>query len=175
MKYLSITEIKAMLREVPNTRHRLCLLIGFWHGLRASEIIALKGADIRDGHVDVKRLKGSMHTIQRYQYHPDPELDESGPLTELASRVAMDERLMPMTRWGILKVVKRACKKAGINAKKAKTHTLKHSCAMTVIGSGIENARQRLGHKSLSSTGAYLRVTDDRASDAIDAFLGVQS
>jgi site-specific recombinase XerD len=128
---------------------------------------------LRHGHVDVKRLKGSMHTVQRYQHHPDPELNEEAMLNEIVPELKDGENLISMTRSGLLKMFKRAALRAGINPLKAHPHALKHSCAMTVIGSGIENARQRLGHKSLSSTGAYLRVTDDKASDAINAFLGV--
>ncbi len=40
-------------------------------------------------------------------------------------------------------------------------HISKHTIAMEVIHSaGIENVRQYLGHKSISSTGAYLKVSD---------------
>lgn len=173
MKYLTFDEIKSLLREIPEQRQRIAILIGFWHGLRASEILALQGTNLKHGHVNVKRLKGSMHTIQRYQQHPDPELDEASQLSELVRTMGDDEHLIDMTRSGLLKLIKRAALRAGINPLKAHTHTLKHSCAMAVIGSGIENTRQRLGHKSLSSTGAYLRVTDDKASDAINAFLGI--
>jgi integrase len=38
---------------------------------------------------------------------------------------------------------------------------------MTIHDAGIENVRQWLGHKSIASTGAYLRVTDEAASRAI--------
>ena len=32
---------------------------------------------------------------------------------------------------------------------------------------GIENVRQYLGHRSISSTGEYLKVSDQEASNAI--------
>jgi site-specific recombinase XerD len=45
---------------------------------------------------------------------------------------------------------------------------LKHSIAMQSIReAGIENVRQYLGHRSISSTGAYLKVTDEAASAAV--------
>jgi integrase len=37
----------------------------------------------------------------------------------------------------------------------------------TIPTAGIENVRAYLGHKSISSTGAYLKVDDDVASRAI--------
>lgn len=37
----------------------------------------------------------------------------------------------------------------------------------TISNPGIENVRSNLGHKSISSTGAYLQVDDDHVSSAI--------
>ncbi len=173
MKYMELSEIKLLLNEIPNKRQRIAIVVGLWHGLRASEILALNGKSLRHGHVDVKRLKGSLHTIQRYQYHPDPELNEKAMLEEIVPTMEDSELLINMTRSGLLKLIKRACERAGINAFKAHTHVLKHSCGAIAIKAGIENARQRLGHKSIASTGEYVRVSDDKAADAIDAILGI--
>ena len=57
---------------------------------------------------------------------------------------------------------------AKIPARKRHPHILKHTIALqTIHSAGIENVRQYLGHKSMSSTGAYLKVTDSEASTAI--------
>jgi integrase len=45
----------------------------------------------------------------------------------------------------------------------------------TIKTAGIENVRQYLGHRSMASTGAYLRVDDDAASKAIAAAMGNQA
>jgi site-specific recombinase XerD len=37
----------------------------------------------------------------------------------------------------------------------------------TIQAAGIENVRQYLGHKSISSTGAYLKVSDSEAAAAV--------
>jgi integrase len=42
----------------------------------------------------------------------------------------------------------------------------------TIQSAGIENVRAYLGHESISSTGAYLKVDDDAASKAIAAAAG---
>jgi site-specific recombinase XerD len=59
-------------------------------------------------------------------------------------------------------------------AHKAHPHVLKHSIAMqTIEHAGIENVRQYLGHKSISSTGSYLKVTDAEAAASVQrALLG---
>jgi site-specific recombinase XerD len=66
------------------------------------------------------------------------------------------------------------CNAAGIPAHLAHLHILKHSIAMqTIHSAGIENVRQHLGHKSIASTGAYLKVSDEAASKAVmDAIKG---
>lgn len=45
----------------------------------------------------------------------------------------------------------------------------------TIHSAGIENVRQYLGHKSMSSTGEYLKVTDEAASAAIREALPLKS
>ena len=39
MRYLTIDEIKALNREIPNERQRLAVLVAFEHGLRVIEVI----------------------------------------------------------------------------------------------------------------------------------------
>ncbi|PYU18348.1 MAG: hypothetical protein DMG32_26320, partial [Acidobacteria bacterium] len=58
--------------------------------------------------------------------------------------------------------------------KAARGTVLKHSIAMSTIElAGIENVKQWLGHKSLSSTGQYFQVTDDEAAQAVKRALNV--
>lgn len=174
MKYMDIKLVKGTLEEIKTHKGKrmyIGFLLAFWHGLRVSELAALKGKDLKDGYVDVRRLKGSLHTTQRWQKHPDPILDEYGALEGL--EIGDEELLVPFTRRWLGKVFKTYAVKAGVNPRMAHPHTLKHSIAMLVIGSGIENTKQRLGHKSLASTGHYLKVSDDKASAAIDAYLGI--
>jgi integrase/recombinase XerD len=173
MKHLSQDEIKALLREIPNERHKLMIRVAFLHGLRCSEVINLVKEDIRDGYVNVQRLKGSLKTVQPYVIHPDPELDESAGLMKLFGTLKNGERLFQITRNGFYKLMQRAGSRAGIPAHKLHPHALKHSCAMVAINKvGIQSVRQYLGHKSLSSTGEYLKESDETASRAFAGALG---
>ena len=174
MNHLDLSELKSLLRSIPQPRHKLMILVGFHHGLRVSELINLEGADVRDGFVRVQRLKGSMKTIQPFVKSADPELDEFAGLTELAKTCSPTEKLFPITRSGVDKLLKRSGTKAGIARHKCHAHVLKHSIAMhTIKKAGIENVRQYLGHKSIASTGAYLRVSDEMASLAISQAMAV--
>lgn len=167
MNHLTQDELKSLLREVPDERQKLMLKVGFFHGLRVSELIGLTGKNIRDGYINVQRLKGSAKTVQPYVKHPDPELDESLALIMVASTIGYNEILFPITRNGVYKLMQRAGRRAGLPAHKLHPHVLKHSCAMAVVNKiGIQQLRTYLGHKSLSSTGEYLKESDETASKA---------
>jgi integrase len=168
MQHLSQDELKRLLRQVQKPRHKLMLKVGFLHGLRCSEIIELTKECIRDGYIKVQRKKGSLKTIQPYVSSTDPELDEARELNELYGTLKDGERLFPMTRDNVNKIMLKAGTLAGLPRHKIHPHVLKHSCAMSIIKvASIENVRKYLGHKSLSSTGAYLMVDDETASQAV--------
>lgn len=150
------------------TRDWLMILVAFWHGLRASEVVALTRDDIADGQLSVSRLKGSNHTIQPLIEHADELLNERPALIEYAAKHTSNQRLFPIGRQHFWRLFRHYCKSAGIPGSKAHPHVLKHSIAMqTIHSAGIENVRQYLGHKSIASTGAYLKVTDEEASASV--------
>jgi site-specific recombinase XerD len=85
------------------------------------------------------------------------------------------ERLFKFSRFTFWRMVRKYVAASGIPAHLAHPHVLKHSIAMQLIDSaGIENTRQYLGHKNLSSTGAYLKVSDADAARAAGAALGAR-
>lgn len=167
MHAITKDELKALLRAIPNNRQRLMVLTTYLHGLRVSETLGLTGSNIRDGYITVQRLKGSLKTTQPLVRSADPELNEAEHLMVLADLAGPTGRLFSMTRDGFYKLMKRAGERAGIPSHKCHPHALKHGCAMATIGAGIENCRQYLGHRSISSTGEYLRVHDDEAAKAV--------
>jgi integrase len=163
-----------LLRAARAHRERdwLMILVAFWHGLRASEVTGFKRDAVRDGHLTIQRLKGSLRTVQPLVEHPDPLLNERPALIDYASKSNPNQTVFHVSRSQFWRLVQKYAKVAGIPAHKAHPHVLKHSIAMqTIGGAGIENVRQYLGHKSISSTGAYLKVSDADASQAIQGAL----
>jgi len=151
-----------------STRDWLMILVGFSHGLRASEVIAITRDAIADGYLTVKRLKGSKRTVQPLLQNENPLLDERKALLDYASKSNGNQRLFPVTRRTFYNIVSRHAKAAGIPKHLAHPHILKHSIAMqTIDKAGIQNVRQYLGHESIASTGKYLKVNDSAASAAI--------
>ena len=144
----------------------------FWHGLRASEVVSLTRDNLESDHLTIQRLKGSLKTRQLVAEHSDPLLNLRRPLFDYAQKLAANQKLFPISRQHFWRLMQKYGKEAGIARAKLHPHVLKHSIAMQTIKlAGIENVRQHLGHKSISSTGAYLKVTDEDASHAIQKAL----
>jgi site-specific recombinase XerD len=170
LQHLSKVELLALLGEARAKRDRdwLMILVAFWHGLRASEVTGLRADAIKDGFLTVQRLKGSLRTTQPLVDHEEPLLSERQALIDFTSQMLGNQKLFPISRVQFFRLVQKYSRAAGIAAHKCHPHVLKHSIAMQSIGTaGIENVRQYLGHKSISSTGAYLKVSDGQASQAI--------
>jgi integrase len=184
MHYHTEAELKAILRELPSDRHRLLVLVTLYHGLRASESLALRGKNIEGGHVSIKRLKGSKPCYQPFLKHPDPELDEHEQLLALSKTVKPTERLFPMFtdradyvyagkgrkasnssrgRIGFYQMIRRAARRVGI---KSHPHMLKHTCGMMAmaIDNDVRDAQVQLGHANLGSTTVYVQKSQRQVS-----------
>ena len=141
------------------------ILVAFSHGLRATEVIDIIKDDLADGKLDVHRLKGSYRTVQPLVEHELELLNEKKALLEFTRNLAGNQRLFPVTRQTFWNIMRRHCETASIPIRLAHPHTLKHTTAMQSIHlAGIENVRRYLGHKSMASTGEYLKVSDEEAS-----------
>lgn len=179
MTHLSAEQMKTLLNQARRGDLRLygMILLGWRHGLRATEICSLRVGDFDltlPGFLTVQRLKGSLRTTQ--QLFPD----EVAVLQTLTRGKTAEEFLFPgrkadthLTRAAFYEQFQELCRSVGLPFHLSHPHVLKHSCGMTVITQGIEFTRQYLGHKSISSTGAYLRVSDEAASKAAMAAFGL--
>lgn len=171
MEYLNREELKRLLLAIPDDRERLMVLVSFWHGLRASEAINLRGKDIRNGHVYVKRLKRSKKTNQIYQSDLDPVLDERSFLTNLEPTVKDDDLLFPVDRFRFYYVMRCAAKATGMAGpgKWVRPHILKHSIGQQLANKGlhIRNIQRWLGHANLNNTAVYIEVSDETAGQAV--------
>lgn len=144
-------------------------LTAYWHGLRASEVVGLTRLNVADGNLTVHRLKGSDTTTQPLISDPNPLLDERAAIETLAANTPPDSPIFPFHRSQYFRLFRKYAKIAGIPSHKWHPHCLKHSVAQHFIRDmGIENMRKYLGHKSMSSTGEYLKRTDEEASAAFE-------
>lgn len=172
MKYLSREQVLSLLQmaRAASERDFLMILLAYRHGLRASEVCGLTTRNFADGFITIRRLKGSLKTTHPLFESDNPLLNEKAGVTEWLKGVPKGERLFPITRQHFHRLFQGYCKAAGIPRPLAHPHIAKHSIAMELVHKvGIEELRQFIGHKSLSSTGQYLRVNDQRACLAVAA------
>jgi integrase len=173
---LDRAQILALLRAARAKRERdyLMMWLAFVCGLRASEVVALTRHNFDGEHITVQRLKGSNKTTQPLPKHSDPLLNGRKSLFDFLLNLRGNQRLFPVTRVRFWQLVQEHGKTAGIPKHLRHPHVLKHSIAMqTIERAGIENVRQHLGHKSIGSTGEYLKVTDRAAAAAVEGALAL--
>src|SRR5271169_3269746 len=160
MEYMTREELVRLFKVARqhNPLHHVALLVGLLHGLRVSETLAIRGRDICDGRLAVRRLKKSRPTLHALRIDSDPWFDES-PLLEL-SKASPEAELFPWSRQYMDVLVKRYAALAGIHPAKRHYHVLKHSiCILLWQETHDLNAIQdHVGHRSSSSTLIYLRA-----------------
>lgn len=177
---LTREELDQLLRVAyaDSKRNHLMLLVGFTHGLRASEVVGAKGLtvdSVNGDYLTVERLKHSYGTVHSLKASPDPVYDEKTALKDYVAycRETKQDRLFPITRQMFWKICQKYGEKAGLPPHKRHPHVLKHTVAKFAIKeAGIEVVQKYLGHKSINSTAQYLKVDEEEACNVMQAALG---
>lgn len=152
--------------------YKMILKVTYKCGLRISEAVSIKVADIDQKTLTIRNAKGNkdrtvplpnelLYQLREYwKSHGNRTLI----FPKLKSRESPFERRttdqhIPIRTVQI--VMKRAVEEAGV-VKKATCHTLRHSYASHLLEAGINilNIQQFLGHSSLRSTMIYLHLTN---------------
>jgi len=160
------------------------ILLAYRHGLRASEVCGIKLADLdlKAGSISIKRLKGSLHTVQPlYQHRGQPLLDETAAVRAWLRKREADgsDYLFTSQKGGKLSRIQffrnfqMVAAVAGLSAEKRHPHVLKHSLASHLVAGNANLAliRQALGHRSINSTLAYIGTSDAQAAEALQKAL----
>jgi type 1 fimbriae regulatory protein FimB/type 1 fimbriae regulatory protein FimE len=145
-------------------RNSTMVLIGFRHGLRASEFCGLQWSDVEfeTGTLHLRRAKGGTTAT-----HPllGDELRALRALKREAKSpfIFVSERGAPFTVSGFAKLVERA----GIEAKlpfKCHPHMLRHATGFALANRGIDTRTLQgfLGHRSIQSTVRYAELAPGR-------------
>lgn len=177
MKALTQQELSRLLDSIVDPRLRCMVLLGFRHGMRASEIVGLRRCDIdlSVGRITVRRLKGSITTVQ-----PIGD-DERQALALTLSQSPRSPYAFPMpsgtpiNRRTFWRQFRTACLAAGIPADKSHPHALKHGLGRALVAANVNLAviKQALGHKSIKSTAIYTEIDDDIAGQIVQQALQI--
>ena len=170
-EYLTPSEV-AKLMKVAAKRSRYgqrdaCLiLLAFRHGLRVSELVALKWdqVDLKAGHLHVCRAKNgvrSTHPMQGDELRALRQLAREWP--EHGGFVFISERGGPMSTDGVRKMITRTGKEAGLSLR-VHPHMLRHACGFKLANDGHDTRALQLwlGHRNIQHTVRYTELSPAR-------------
>jgi len=175
ISYLSQDQIKNFLYTLSKStvRNRALFTVAYWRGLRASEVGLMQVGDWKEdsGRLYVRRLKGS--NSGEYKVSP---AEVTALRTWIKIRGLSAGPMFPSTRGGPISrqrlhnLMKELCLTAGIGPPVNHCHVLRHSIAVHLAEKGVDVAviQDWLGHRDISSTMVYVRITNvarDRAAD----------
>ena len=174
MKYWQPNELLAVLAEARkvSARNHFLILAAYKHGLRASELCALRLQDVEHGRLDCKRLKGSLHTNRPLESDKNILLDEKRALAAyLRERNADGDALFVsrlgkgMTRWAVRDIFEDAAMRAGIEPGRRNPHMAKHTLGSLAYRAGVDVValQQLLGHRDPKATLSYTHLSQDEA------------
>jgi integrase len=178
----TLTVLKAARERA--TRNWAMILLAYRHGLRASEVCGLKLADIdlKSGSISIRRLKGSLSTVQPlYPHRGQPLLDEMTALrawlrerrSDGSDYLFTSQKGGKLDRTQFFRVFQAIAETAALPLEKRHPHVLKHSLASHLVAGNVNLAliRQALGHRSINSTMQYVGTSDGQAAEAAQAAL----
>ena len=160
---LSADEVVRFLEAVSSLKARVALTTAYAAGLRVSEVVGLKAADIDSGRmvIRVERGKGGK---ERYVMLSEQLLG----ILRSYWRLAHPERFLfpgrdkhkPIEPTVLHAACRSARAAAGID-KRVSVHVLRHSFATHLLESGVDIRiiQVLLGHENLSTTARYTRVS----------------
>ena len=173
-QHLTPAELRSLLTAARehSARNWLMILAMYLHGLRVSELTGMTRESIQNGNLVVQRLKNGYLNVQPLHEDSDELFSEVPLLQKMVAALKPGERIFPLSRIQVYRIVKSYGESIGLAPQKCHPHVLRHSIAMHSIDQvGVHNVRQWLGHRSLSSTGHYLRASDADAASKVFAAL----
>lgn len=160
---LSRSEVKRLIDAATNLKHSVLMMTAYGGGLRASELVRLKPADIHSDRLLI-RIDQGKGKKDRYTLLSSRLLSELRryylayrPVNWLFTNRNNDGSLSKGTALGVFDALK---KRAGITHGHG-IHSLRHSFATHLMEAGVPlpTIQRLMGHTTLATTARYLHVT----------------
>ena len=142
-------------------RDATMILLAFRHGLRVSELVALRWeqVDLAAGRLQVIRRKGSDDSIQPLSGVEIRALRKLRREQEAGARfVFVSERGAPFTPNGFFKMLTRAAESIGMAG--VHPHLLRHATGFKLVNQGVDTRTLAayLGHRQIANTARYTKM-----------------
>lgn len=137
-------------------------------GVRVSELVRLKTADLQKGYSDIFSKENKLRRI----FYPKHLIEEIQPLCH--DELIITNRFhRPMTTRGVSEVLKNLACAAGVPTEVVYPHSFRHYYAKTFIKNGgdISLLGDLLGHSNLSTTALYTRKTSAEQMQVINEII----
>ncbi len=169
-EYLTESEVESLMNAARNTgrhghRDATLILLAYRHGLRVSELVALRWdqVELKQGLLHVNRLKngtGSTHPLRGPEIRALRRLQRDYRDT---SYVFVTERRGPLTTSTVRKLVTRAGRKANLPFP-IHPHMLRHSTGYRLANNGQDTRaiQHYMGHKNIQNTVRYTELAVGR-------------
>ncbi len=165
---LSKNEIKKILGQVNNVKHKLLLGLMYASGLRVSEVCRLrvKDLDFDNDILWVRQGKGSKDRQTLMPKNISKILQRYVNKKTLNDYVFENRQGRRLSERTVQKVFWQALKKSGVK-KHATCHSLRHSFATHLLEKGLDirYIQELLGHKRLETTQIYTKVTSNKLQE----------
>jgi type 1 fimbriae regulatory protein FimB len=179
LHYLTKPEVHRLLDATNkrSVRDRAIWTTAYWHGMRASEVGLLTVADVRldAARIFIRRLKGS--NSGEYQMSPGEVTAMRAWLkirTSIPGPLFISSRLGGISRQRLHNLMRVYCEMANIPHPKNHFHVLRHSIAVHMADQGLDVAviQDWLGHRSITSTMVYMKITNVSRARTAEAMFG---
>lgn len=164
---LSKDEMQKMFDVCDNLKHKLILSILYACGLRVSELINLKWANIDRSRMIINIIKGKGNK-DRQVVLPEiliPLLEKYYREYKSKEYVFNGQNSLQYSDRSVLQVIKKLAEKAGIS-KRVCTHLMRH-CSFTHLcesGTDINLIQKLAGHNNVKTTMIYVHISDSLIS-----------
>lgn len=160
---LSRKEIKRIVSQIKNPKHRLMISLGYATGMRVSEVINIKVKDINLDElvVHIKNAKGKKDRVTVFPESLQNEFQNLIAGKNINDYVFESNRGGKLTTTSLQKIFVQALRKSGVQ-KKATFHSLRHSFATHLLenGTDVHYVQELLGHANIRTTQIYTKVTN---------------
>jgi site-specific recombinase XerD len=162
---LSKQEVIQIFKSVDNLKHKILLVMTYSSGLRIGELLSLKPGDfdLNRRSIFIRKGKGNKDRVVKLAQSLIPLLVKYVEEYKPKEYLIEGQKGGKYSEESVRKILRRACKKAGIHKTGIKVHTLRHSYATHLLEQGVDirYIQTLLGHGSIKTTEIYTQVSNE--------------